>query len=497
MNTTMMQANNSNKVWRGRLKAMLLTVTMTATVMTAWLGPVSSVRAQSATAGAVVAQQGVASAQQVTVQPAAADKARTYPQAMADWTSWIKDNAYALDSIEPEKMEFGSGTIAKKEFDDLQMLKPLLQSKRIVYLGESTHGAAQFNSVKTRLIQFLHQEMGYNILAFESGLGDVAAAQGKLTSGTVEAAMKQSIFPVWWTEETLPLFQYMKDTQSQKQPLRMAGFDMQDYKFKVEDWLHDEALVKEFNEAEKQLREAGDDLKAYQKVKPNAIKTFEKVKQQVKPSAERLKKAYPDEPHIVKLMERALKVQIDVINEYNELSIRGQVDATQGKYDTMLQSFAWRDKMMAANLVWLAEEVYPTEKIIVWAHNDHIRKAHSEVEGTPFTVKFMGELMPEDYKKYSYVLGLYMASGETADNGGNKKDVVKFEPGSMESILSASNQPYTFVDLRYQREARGNSWMFEPVTTYSWGSMPESMNVREQYDGILLIDKVKAPKYVK
>ncbi|WP_051217383.1 hypothetical protein [Paenibacillus assamensis] len=106
---------------------------------------------------------------------------------MADWISWIKDNAYALDSIEPEKIEFGSGKIAKKEFDDLQMLKPLLQSKRIVYLGESTHGAAQFNSVKTRLIQFLHQEMRYNVLAFESGLGDVTAAQGKLTSGTLEA----------------------------------------------------------------------------------------------------------------------------------------------------------------------------------------------------------------------------------------------------------------------------------------------------------------------
>ena len=36
----------------------------------------------------------------------------------------------------------------------------------------------------------------------------------------------------------------------------------------------------------------------------------------------------------------------------------------------------WRDQAMLENLLWLAEEIYPTEKFIVWAHNDHIRKAH-------------------------------------------------------------------------------------------------------------------------
>ena len=37
-------------------------------------------------------------------------------------------------------------------------------------LGESGHGVAEFNHAKVRLIKFLHQQMGFDVIAFESGL---------------------------------------------------------------------------------------------------------------------------------------------------------------------------------------------------------------------------------------------------------------------------------------------------------------------------------------
>ena len=37
-------------------------------------------------------------------------------------------------------------------------------------LGESGHGVREFNLAKVRLIRFLHEEMGFDVLAFESGL---------------------------------------------------------------------------------------------------------------------------------------------------------------------------------------------------------------------------------------------------------------------------------------------------------------------------------------
>lgn len=423
---------------------------------------------------------------------------RTSTETLNDWKKWTNDHAYSLTSIQPEKIEGGS--ISTDSFKDLEMLKPLLHDKRIVFLGESSHGVAEFNSAKTRLIQFLHEEMGYNVLAFESGLSDAMNVQGKMSNLTAEQAMKDSIFGVWWTKETLPLFDYMKKTQSTKKPLLLTGFDIQQQgKFIDASWLKDSKLEKQLSETEKQLTNWGQskDIKAFQKAKATMIRTYEQVLSQVKPKEKELKAAYPNEPQIVKLMERALNERIKVVKEYVEINIKSNVELEKYDPTSFLKAMEWRDQAMLANLLWLATEVYPTEKFIVWAHNDHIRKSHSEVMGSPYPVKLMGELLPKEFKKYSYVLGLYMASGKTADNMRNPMDVLPLETGSLEDILSFKKSPYTFIDMRYRQNERGNSWMFEPRYAYSWGVMQESLVPREQYDGILLIDKVNMPTYIK
>lgn len=425
-------------------------------------------------------------------------QARTTTETLEDWKKWMSDHAYSLTSIEPEPAS--SQKIPSNKFEDLEMLKPILHDKRIVFLGESSHGVAQFNLVKTRLIQFLHQEMGYNVLAFESGLGDVMNAQGKIDKQAAQQTMKDAIFGVWWTKETLPLFEYAKTTQATEKPLVLAGFDIQQQgAFTNGDWLQTPQLAKQFRDAEKQLAEwsSSKDLKGYQKEKTAIINVYKQVKSQVQQKEKELQKVYPNELQIVKLMERTLADRIRLADEYVELTIQSNIEMEQNKYDSFLKTMEWRDQAMMENLLWLAEEVYPTEKFIVWAHNDHIRKAQSDVMGSPYPVKLMGERLPDIYKKYSYVLGLYMTSGETANNMGETMAVLPPIEGSIEDIVSSVNEPYTFIDLRNRQNERGNSWMFEPRLSYSWGVIQESLVPRDQYDGILLIDKVNKPTYVK
>ncbi|MEA0562879.1 MULTISPECIES: erythromycin esterase family protein [Lysinibacillus] len=437
--------------------------------------------------------------QQVNIENKSTVKqARTSNETLLDWKKWVNDHAYSLSSIQPE---VSSGTkIPSNQFEDLEMLKPLLHDKRIVFLGESSHGVAQFNHVKTRLIQFLHQEMGYNVLAFESGMGNVMNAQGQIDKQAALQTMKDSIFGVWWTKETLPLFDYAKSTQATEQPLILTGFDIQQQgAFTNGDWLQNPKLAQQFSEAEKQLAEwsSGKDLKGYQQVKATIIDVYKQVKSQIQLKEKELQAAYPNESHIVKLMERTVTDRIRLADEYVELTIQSNIDIEQNNIETFLKTMEWRDQSMMENLLWLAEEVYPTEKFIVWAHNDHIRKAQSEVMGSPYPVKLMGERLPEIYKKYSYVLGLYMTSGETANNMGEPMAVLPPIKGSIEDILSSTSKPYTFIDLRNRQNERGNSWMFEPRLSYSWGMIQESLVPRDQYDGILLIDKVNKPTYVK
>lgn len=132
--------------------------------------------------------------------------------------------------------------------------------------------------------------------------------------------------------------------------------------------------------------------------------------QEAASQARALKLAYPDEPHIVKLIERSLQDHIRVVQEFNELSITANLLSGKSDHSGMLKVMEWRDRAMASNLVWLATEVYPEETIIVWGHNGHISKAQSSITNMP---KSMGELMPTEWKRRGYVLGLFMAGGES------------------------------------------------------------------------------------
>lgn len=426
-----------------------------------------------------------------------AASARTSDETISDWKAWVRDHAYGIKSIEPEKTV--NGDIASDRFADLNMLKPLLHDKRFVFLGESSHGAAEYNLAKTRLIQFLHQEMGYNVLAFESGLSNSTIANGRLKEQSAEQTMKDSLLYVWWTQETLPLFDYVKETQKTKQPLKLAGFDIQsDLPFINGDWLKDKELAKRLAETEEALFkwQMSKDIEGYRKAKPSIVKVYEQVKEQLKTHEQELTKAYPNEPQIVKLLDRALSDRIRVAEEYLEITIQAFEGAEKGDMTMFMKLSEWRDQAMVDNLIWLATEVYPTEKFIVWGHNGHLRKANSEVMGNPFPGKAMGEMWPDEYKRYSYVIGLYATEGETADNTRVPIKVLTPKPGSVEDILSAANHPYTFMDLHYRQNERGNSWMFEPRFAYDWGFRLESLVPSAQYDGILLIDKVRVPQYI-
>lgn len=428
------------------------------------------------------------------------DRARTSTEARLEWKQWMKDNAIALDSIQPEAAP--QALIPAERFADLDALKPLLEDKRIVYLGESSHGAAEYNSAKTRLIQYLHQELGFNVVAFETNLGNAASAYGHIRTREPVATMKDSIFRVWQAQETVPLFQYIKNTQNTKTPLALAGFDMQPQgALFTGEWMGDAKLAKQFQEAEQELDEweMTGDVEGYRKAKPKLLKVYQQVRALLPKRAEELQRQYPDNPHIVKLMERALDNRIQVVEEYMEISISstGVLNGESMDYMAIIQSSEYRDRMMADNLSWLATHVYPNEKIIVWAHNGHIAKAYSQ-EMNSLPRVHMGEWMQKtEFKDQSYVIGLYMGGGRNAHVTGGASDVLPPMPHSVEEVMKGAGHPFAFVDLRYAKRAPGNSWMTQPNISYYDGVMPVSSIPAEQFDGILFIDQVSEPDYLK
>lgn len=129
---------------------------------------------------------------------------------------WIKANANRPTSVDP----------ANTNFEDLRFLKTVIGNRRLVMLGEQTHGDGTTFYAKTRLIKFLHQEMDFDIIAFESGLYDCHKSFMAIKGGMngIQAA-KKGISKVWsHTQEVYPLFEYLDDSPY---TIELIGMDPQ------------------------------------------------------------------------------------------------------------------------------------------------------------------------------------------------------------------------------------------------------------------------------
>lgn len=136
-----------------------------------------------------------------------------------DLQVWISKNAVAVRSIDA----------SDDDFSDLEPLVDAIGRAQVVQLGEPGHGAGSSFSAKVRLIKFLHERMGFDVLIWESGLHGMRWADAGFR-GAAEpvAAADRGVFTIWsHAKEVKPLLEYASASQSSLRPLEMAGFDMQ------------------------------------------------------------------------------------------------------------------------------------------------------------------------------------------------------------------------------------------------------------------------------
>jgi len=157
----------------------------------------------------------------------------------------------------------------------------------------------------------------------------------------------------------------------------------------------------------------------------------------------------------------------------------------------------YREHLQSKNLRFLAETMFPDEKIIVWGQNAHIAKY-------PYRMSYeLNKVMPT----YSIALYCYSGRGDwTFGQGfdGTNPDSMTYEfitpqdPLSIAQIMHASGHDITFVDMFSQIENVGNSWMFNISKTQDWdGSvLEEEDSVRGAWDGLILVNKTSTPEYL-
>ncbi len=251
---------------------------------------------------------------------------------------------------------------------DLEKFGEAIGNKRIILLGEQDHGDAATFLMKSRLVKYLHEKKGFNVLAFESDFIALTGGWDKIekTKGPVDSFIKKNIFPIWTlcqTTENL-FYNYIPLTQNTQTPLQLAGFDCQ---------LHGNYADKNLKEG---LKKALYKLSYWEEIKSNADLV---INYSDSLFLYRLLKQSSD----YKLIEEAATTILTADLKHKELTgwdkivlenIIAEANNLHFYEPTKPVIHYYRDKQMAKNIEWLATQKYPQEKIIIWAHNGHISK---------------------------------------------------------------------------------------------------------------------------
>jgi erythromycin esterase-like protein len=110
--------------------------------------------------------------------------------------------ALQAHTIALKTMKAGSG------FEDLQPLKPILEGKRIVALGEATHGTREFFQMKHRMLEFLVKEMEYENFGMETS-AEVGQALNDYISGG-SGNPRDVLYWPWATTEVMDMLDWMR-----------------------------------------------------------------------------------------------------------------------------------------------------------------------------------------------------------------------------------------------------------------------------------------------
>ncbi|WP_162224222.1 erythromycin esterase family protein [Halorussus salinus] len=392
--------------------------------------------------------------------------------------------------------------------DDLRSIGETLATRRVVALGEATHGTKEFFDLKRRLVQFLVTERDLRALGLEANFGAARRVDRYVVDGegSPEAAVEALSYWTCATEEMCELVEWLREYNEERprsERVRVYGFDLRStrgparalrsFLERVDPDYLDEVRP-HFAELDADWLGQGRESTPDQVL---AAKTLgEKLSERFERREEAYRSAVGDREWRLARRRRRL---IEQAHEF----------ATAALLDDHPSPDAVRDAAMAENVRWILDHA-PGERLALWAHNGHVTTGtgmfgHGDEGGTATSPTTMGDHLRREYGDEYYALGFEFGRGSfVAVSDPTSDDDPVIRPHSMETgpdgslpaVLDATDERVCFLDLSSPPEdPTVSAWVDRESCLHNVGAVYHSdseknyasVAPRRAFDGLIFV----------
>ena len=395
---------------------------------------------------------------------------------------------------------------------NLDTLMERIGESRVVLLGESSHGSAEFYDMRARITKELIEKKGFTIVAAEADWPDASHIHNYIQGKEPDALLQNepfSRFPTWmWANESMKEFTHWLKAHNDKTALThnkvgFYGLDLYSLFTSMEAVLQYLETVDPKTAEVARIRYGclmpwADDFSLYSR----AIIT----------------KRYKEcEKDVVEILQTMLQRRMQYSSSDPESFFNAQQNAklvanAERYYRTMYyaESNSWnqRDTHMFETLQNILAFRGPQSKVVVWAHNSHIGDASATQMGASGEIN-LGQLVREEYAEKAYKIGFGTDHGTVAaaSQWGGPMEVKQVRPSHIDSYervchevqsdnfllpLRHPMQEETRHELLAERLERAIGVIYMPETElqshYFYASLPH------QFDEYIWFDETHALK---
>lgn len=279
--------------------------------------------------------------------------------------------------------------------NDYSFLENVIKSKKIVLLGEQSHGDGATFDEKVEIVKYLHEKMGYNTIVFESGFYDHYKAFKEYSKSKSDISVfSDAVFGIWSdTKAFQNLMDYVDERAKQNDPIKILGFDSQEGSIFKNNFMDD--FIKLFLNRKITFPEnvitsieksfVSRDLEDVASNKKDSLELYKNF-DLIMDSFSKIENVNFDE----KIMKQVFVSKIADVS-FDIMQLQKQKIAVQNP----------RDEQMTKNLIFLSE-IYPNEKMICWGASYHFSKNTNQIEYTDETEDYFKQYAANEIKNTGY-----------------------------------------------------------------------------------------------